>query len=270
MSGVSIDLCGGLGNQLFQIAAAYAYALRYKLPLYIVRQDRYGPRNSYWETVYQRLKDLSINESNSGKACVYYQELPEFEVKPIPSPEELRANNKIIVIRHYFQASEYFRDYKSEICKLFSCPHPKDLPLKPSSKSCAIHIRRGDYLQLQHCHYVQPLAYYQRAIAKMKELREIDTWYLVSEDYEWAKSHKLFTDLNPIYFNFADEVVDFWTLSQCAHFIIANSSYSWWAAYLGTASDKVVIAPDIWFGPSGPKVYSLREADWVYVDSRAN
>lgn len=258
-SAVAINLAGGLGNQLFQISTAYAYARKNNTPLYIERKERYGDRKSYWNSVYSDMKSKSLDSVIN--ADINHKENNDFYPQNIP----FHANKKLL-LEGYYQSSFYFKDYRQELIAMFTCKDKSILNYKPKENSCAIHVRRGDYAGIQHILPIQSIEYYQRAIEIMKSKIEISEWYIVSEDIDWIKEQELFRNLNPIFLKQSEEL-DFWTMSECHHFIIPNSTFSWWASYISDHQDKIVIAPSIWFGPVGPKCYSLKEDNWLIIDS---
>lgn len=258
MAGVTIELCGGLGNQLFQIATAYAYSLKYNIPLFIDKEDKYGKRGSYWHSIYKKLNDI-VSKKPKNIKYLEYSEDKNFIPKPLPFPQD----NKVTKLNGYYQSSTYFNDYRQRILDLFSCKEKDMLKYRPGKNSCCIHIRRGDYLDLQQYHPVQTPEYYEEAIKIMKSKTEISEWYIVSEDIQWAKEQKVFEGLNAIFLSQSVEL-DFWTMAECQHFIMANSTFVWWAWYLSTYSEKIVVAPKRWFG-IGPSFISLYEPGWIII-----
>jgi len=106
-----------------------------------------------------------------------------------------------------------------------------------------VHIRRGDYLNKIHKHPTQPKEYYYSAFSQFNE----DIHFLIfSDDIEWCKNN-----LKYKYLYFIEEELDYislYLMSLCNHNIIANSSFSWWGAWLNQETNKKVIAPSNWFG----------------------
>jgi len=116
---------------------------------------------------------------------------------------------------------------------------------------CSIHVRRGDYLKLKNHHPVQGLGYYKEAM----KLVPCDKFLVFSDDVKWCK--KVFNGDQFIVSEPAPQEVDFNMMIACSHHIIGNSSFSWWAAYLGDNPDKVVVAPKNWFGPKLAETHKL-------------
>jgi len=106
-------------------------------------------------------------------------------------------------------------------------------------------VRRGDYLNNKDHHPVLPISYYQKAIGAFSDAQFV----VFSDDISWCKSHFDFSD-TLLFIEDNDEVTDLYLMSLMKHHIIANSSFSWWGAWLCQNPDKVVIAPQLWFGPA--------------------
>ena len=127
------------------------------------------------------------------------------------------------------------------------------------ANSVGVHIRRGDYVQLGLV--ICDIAYYTRCMKKMTELVDNPTFFVFSDDIPWVKENLkppynvVFVDNN----NSAPE--DMRLLYSCNHFIMSNSTFSWWGAYLGDCPDKKVIVPEIW--SKGGKKSKLILEDWI-------
>ena len=115
-----------------------------------------------------------------------------------------------------------------------------------NEETVSMHIRRGDYLNLQDNHPVQPLDYYNKAYDLINDLN-INV-IVFSNDMQWCKNNIKFDNIT--YIEGETNIVDMYIMSLCKHNIIANSSFSWWGAWLNENEYKKVIAPINWFGPS--------------------
>jgi len=147
----------------------------------------------------------------------------------------------------YFQSEKYFKHIENEIRKDFtfkpdvveSCKEVLD-----NQEAISLHIRRSDYLHLQSFHPVPPIEYYTEALKKLPNLPV----FIFSDDPEWCSMRSEF-DADKFLISESNAVdFDMCLMSMCKYHIIANSSFSWWGAWL-SKSEKV-IAPKIWFGPS--------------------
>lgn len=140
-----------------------------------------------------------------------------------------------------FQNEKYFADYADDIRKEFQF---KEKLQAPEGNTVAVHVRRGDYVWHPN-HLVCLPSYYENAVAYICERVENPVFYVFSEDVEWCKENIKFPQ-PCFYVDNTDKPSshDMQLMSLCKHNIIANSTYSWWAAWLNSNPDKIVIAPD--------------------------
>lgn len=170
-------------------------------------------------------------------------------------PMRFNSPAKNIVVDGYFQSERYFRDAGDLIRKEFKVAAPVEEINKPllqeiiNTNSVCVHIRRGDYFSVEQFknHAVCTIEYYQAAFEKMKTLTPDGTFFVFSDDIAWVKDNVPFSspvcyieNKNPAY-------EELRLMYSCKHFIISNSSFSWWAQYLSDNEDKIVIAPDRWY-----------------------
>lgn len=221
---------GRIGNCLFQISVTVSYARKHGM-------DYILPK---WKHAYAFKNKL--NQSDVMPSLPVYKE-PNFHYNEIPKFES-------IDLFGYFQSEKYFKNCEKEIRELFEPSDAIKNRIKKeygkilSGNTCAIHIRRGDYLQLSRYHTNLPMSYYGDAVAKIKA----DTYLVFSDDIEWCKN--IIHGANVVYINTGDDIVDFFVMTECKNFIIANSSFSWWGSYLSKHPQKRIIAPkkNQWFG----------------------
>lgn len=254
---IVVQICGGIGNQLFQYAYARALQERgnkvclaavfytnYRTPRkYCLDKFRINMKRSYWlEKIISPLidNDTIFKVRNSH----IYEEL---EVKFIPELLEIRGNGYVIGM---FQDERYFKSIGFEIKKEI---YPKK-KIKISTElrnilknenAVSVHIRRGDYKQFNN---LLSMTYYTNAIDLIN--KEIDNAYfcVFSDDLEWVKKHINFGN-NVFFVNEDRKLMDYEELmimSRCKHNIIANSTFSWWGAWLNNNPDKIVIGPRKW------------------------
>lgn len=214
---------GWLGNQMFQYAATKALSLR-------ADTDCAFPKNK--PNLHQVFR---LNAKTQASPSPTYIE-PYFHYSPIPT------NIKSLTLDGYFQSEKYFEDYKDEIRNEFTFRHSKCSA--PEINTVSIHVRRGDYLNLSDHHPVCSLDYYKEAMQRFPN----HNFLVFSDDKSWClenfKEDNVKISVNP------DPSYDLQLMSLCDHHIIANSSFSWWGAWLGKNKDKEVIAPKEWFGPA--------------------
>ena len=258
-------LLGGIGNISFIIASAYTLALDNQdeavFSLNLGSITRRKNENWWFTTLFAKIK-----RSKPVNIKVQYRE-PSFLYNKIPYYPNMILNG-------YFQSEKYFRHRREEILELFLDYKQKinnSLQLKMDllpGKKISLHIRRGDYLKLQHTHNILPIKYYENAIKMMKERLGKDykdyIYLIFSDDIEWCRKQKILKDLPDVHFvEDSDplskgpvEVFQLYLMSMCEHNIIANSSFSWWGSWLNTNGQKIVIAPSKWFNAGGPKDWS--------------
>ncbi len=260
---VTCKIMGGLGNQLFQIATALAYGWQHDVPVVFEAikssESIFENRPTYWQSLFHQLQ--TRNTLNINVATTYKH--PQFSYSPIP---KIPAP---VLLEGYFQSYKFFHKYRDQLLKTICLPTQTIADIQTTYHSLlaldnkiGIHIRRGDYLKLKHYHTVlSQTRYYQKALLQFKQCPNL---IIFSDDIEWCKKEfktlttpwpqKLFKSKVEQYHqkhrcHFVEDtdIVEFFLLSQCNHHIIANSSFSWWAAYLSPKQGNVV-APKKWFG----------------------
>ena len=151
----------------------------------------------------------------------------------------------------YWQSEKYFEDIEDELRKTFTFPALNDAQNEnivqkiKSTTSISIHVRRGDYLG---GFPIMGMDYYTPAMQYFIEKYPQAHFYVFSNDMDWCKKNLLGDNIDFVDWNMGDKsFIDMYLMSQCQHHIIANSSFSWWAAWLNTNPQKEVIAPRTWF-----------------------
>jgi len=238
---ITAHLKGGLGNQMFQIAAAYSLALdnNDKCAFFMDNPNLNQGREAryYKDNIFKNLKELPedlVIKPNYPK--VRYMER-RFNYDPIPYREGMG-------LQGYFQSEKYFKKHRKEILELFG---NKQSEFKDS---VAVHIRRGDYLDPFMAQFLPALSmdYYLRALSDLDSKAKVDHILIFSDDITWCKAN--FNDPRITFVEGQEDYEDLYTAVRCPYDIIANSSFSWWWAYLNTNINKIVYAPVRWFGPA--------------------
>ena len=270
---VTVLLSGGLGNQMFQYAAAKALATRLNTSLTIDLYTFYKKTQATirpYELDIFNIKNLPEQATLKGKfvtkARPFIQKhrasfqkfgilTDTYAILYQPVFESIRGN---ITISGYFQNEKYFKDISNILRDDFTFGHPlaeKNLEISRKITSCqsvAIHIRRGDYLSLnsQSNFITLDKVYYEKAILYITEHIDNPVFFVFSEDFEWIKENLNFENYPVTFIDWnkgKDSYIDMQLMSICKHNIIANSSFSWWAAWLNQNPDKITIAPGSWF-----------------------
>lgn len=251
---ISAKICGGLGNQLFQMACVYSLAHEYNLTPIFKKMDSspsvFKNRSVYFDTLLKNINLLNESDYNNIKFTVIKEE--SFKYKHIDLEDR-----KSYLLDGYYQSPKYFKNYFSEFKKILELSENEMNNIKnyynaikrnTKNNTVSIHIRRGDYLQLQHFHSILTMDYYKNAISHFSS----DSLFIVfSDDINWCKNN---FSIQNVYFvenvlptNIPTDIFEFILMSLCDHNIIANSSFSCWAAYLNQNKNKKIIAPYQWF-----------------------
>lgn len=257
---ITCALMGGLGNQMFQIAAAMALAFDVNDEFGINHSICYTPNQGnasekYKSSIFKKIQTISKNEMPTR----IYKE-PFYEFRPL-----IKEKNQII--HGYFQSEKYFFNHRNKIIEAF-LPSEEELTsvssflrqIQTNKKIVSLHIRRGDYLRLSHHHFIQSIDYYIEAMSKFKNC----IFFIISDDIEWARQN--LNGNNIFYSSFNNEIDDFYSMICCDHNIISNSTFSWWGAYLNQKNDKIVIAPKQWYQEDIEiNISDLIPAEWIII-----
>tara|TARA_B100000035_G_scaffold313678_1_gene327951 strand:- start:6793 stop:7665 length:873 start_codon:yes stop_codon:yes gene_type:complete len=284
---VSIFLMGGLGNQLFQIFAVLSYCIKYGYNLVIPYLETLNTgeiRATYWNNFLTGLKQFT--NYNGELSTQYLQSFPifrELDFTYVPFfPLDSTISNSIMFFG-YFQSYKYFEETQDKIFELINLEKQKE-QVKTNyyffgEDVVSMHFRLGDYINIQDCHPLMPETYYVNALTyilghtvnKPKTVlyfcQEQDN-HIVENVISKLQKYELFKDL--IFVKASDKIQDWQQMllmSVCSHNIIANSTFSWWGAYLNTNKDKKVCYPSLWFGYKLQKnLKDLFPNEWVRID----
>lgn len=240
---VTVKLLGGLGNQMFQLAFGRAlesrgYEVGYNADALVEGTHREYSLGRFADLSFGSLEGPTISEKDAT-----------FDIESLspPNPSTMLG---------YWQSEKYFQNIKEDIRRLFSSEPPR--PLQPNT--IAVHVRRQDYVNLQHFHGLVPLDYYLRGVQRIREKTQRDcTALVVSDDIDWCRENF------PSDFIFwsGDKYEDLRMMRSCDHAVIANSTFSWWGAWLQENPNKIVIAPEKWFADPSVNTKDLVPEGWV-------
>lgn len=275
MQSVITRLNGGLGNQLFQYAAGRALAKRLDAPLkvdisefdtYLLRRFELDQFNiNATIATSEEVSNFVINPSRFQR---YYSRLAissgvsfnkiAFKENKFGYDDTFEKIRYPMYLNGYWQSEKYFKSardkLRSELClaNQFGETSQKILDEILRCPAVSLHIRRGDYITNPSAaviHGVCSLDYYYLAIRHIITQVQNPYFFVFSDDPQWAKDNLKIS--YPVQFVEANGpergVEDMWLMKSCKHHIIANSSFSWWAAWLNDRQDKIVIAPRTWF-----------------------
>lgn len=251
MNYISTNHRGGIGNVMFKLAASISAALDNNVE-YLFSNEFIRPPDIQYATLgypdyrvyYQSiLRGIQFIDRLPTPYLTYVE--PGFEYNLIPYEK-----NTNLLLDGGFQSEKYFINNKQTIIDLFKVSNQIEAQIKEAIPNIgdlvSIHVRRGDYVRLPNHHPVQTREYYEKAVEEIG----IDNEFLIfSDDLEGCKD--LFDFLPKKHF-YTTEVdwSDLYMMSLCKDNIIANSTFSWWAAYLNANPNKKVVAPTNWFGPA--------------------
>jgi len=260
---------GRLCNQMFQYAALKGIARKTGvdccIPHYTQAVDD-GIGNMLRTELFDSFDlDVKVGLLNNGHAPVVNERHFHFDeelFKMCPDHVDLRG---------YFQTEKYFKHIEKEIRSDFTFKDEILNPCKEMIESVenpiALHVRRGDYIKNAENHFNLPSVYYEAALSKFDANRNV---IVFSDDPVWCHDEGIFADDRFIISENEDNRVDLCLMSLCDDFIIANSSYSWWGAWLSANKDKTVIAPSQWFGKTGyTKDHDTKDLipnDWTIIN----
>ena len=260
---------GGLGNQMFQIAAACGTVNRFNSATGVfehrgspkgIEVRQFGVNFNLPHTHIQGFKPTKYRDTFYKNIPITdfvpetYHKEPFFHYQTVPDADD-------ILLWGYFQSDKYFEGFHDEVRNLFTfSPNIKnkidDRMSGIDKHTVSVHVRRGDYLRFPNIHPTCSVEYYTQAFSRFP-----DSYFIVaSDDIPWCEQN--ISGERVIFSNCTSELEDLYLLSQCDSSILSNSSFAWWGSYLGKEKDKV-IAPKTWFGPGGPQdFYDIYRAGW--------
>lgn len=241
---------GRLANQMFQYASLKGIARNVGadiiVPYYKDAVDD-GIGNKLRSELFDSFNpNVNIGLLNNGNAPVVQERFFHFD-------EELfKLCPDHVSLHGFFQSEKYFKHIEKEIRQDFEFNNDLLFPCKEMIQSVenpiALHIRRTDYVTNNENHHNLSLKYYEDALSHFESDRNV---IVFSDDPKWCNEQELFSEDRFLISENTDNRVDLCLMTLCSDFIIANSSYSWWGAWLSSNKDKKVIAPIEWFGKKG-------------------
>ena len=258
---------GRLGNQMFQYASLKGIARNIgtdiTIPYYKDAVDD-GIGNMLRTELFDSF-DLNTNIGllNGGKSPVVHERHFHYD------DELFYQCPDNISLQGYFQTEKYFRHIKSEIYDDFTFKEEIFTPCQQLMWQLdfpiALHVRRTDYISNSANPPPCSISYYENALKHFDDDREV---IVFSDDPEWCKEQELFSEDRFMVSENEDNRMDLCLMSLCSDFIIANSTYSWWGAWLSTNKNKKVIAPVQWFGTGYTKDHDTSDLipdDWTRI-----
>lgn len=296
-------LIGGLGNQMFQYALGKHLSIIYQTKL-LVDISSFSQLANKDPFFVKRQYDLNIFEANVNtlpltnfKGLPYYKDSLFHKLKHkvkdklnlykflngyniINEKYQFQYDSDVLkcgsnaYLSGYWQNEKYFKPIEEELKKDFTIliPHSSEvqklaITIQEETSVC-IHIRRTDFVR-NPSHDILSADYFYRAVNIIqKKVSQDFTLFIFSDDIEWCiqnlrlKGNHLFINHELYNSNFAS---DFYLMTKCKHFIIPNSSFGWWAAWLGNYPEKIIIAPKRWINISGLNTSDLIPKNWITI-----
>lgn len=269
MKYVTIHLMGGLGNQLFQIYTVISYSVKHNfIPVFeyseILTSGVHRP--TYWDHFLKNINILTTRHEKNQNIKKYLQMFyvvkePKFHYTEIP----LVTASNFIKLLGYYQSFKYFHENINEINKMIHIEEQKNVIKDENSEllknyyNISMHFRYGDYREKQDCHPCMPINYYilslNKILSTVDTTKDIQVIYFC-EPCENDNVEKMIKEIKnhfqKITFVKVNKKLQDWEelllMSVCHSNIIANSSFSWWSAYLNNFENKIVCYPNKWFG----------------------
>ena len=280
---VIVKLTGGIGNQMFE----YTFGEQLRYLGYDVKYDiselqEYKVHAGYeLENVFNlRLNYARDYELKKYKLTLWNRLLRKLNAHNSWIVQQdfsynmkyLQLNRKeTLYLDGYWQSEKYFKNIVDKVRQKFIFPeldikNKEYLNTIQNANSVSIHVRRGDYVNHPLHGGICDLAYYQRAIEYIKQKVNNPLFVIFSNDIEWCKSNLQLENSLYIADNSGDNSYkDMQLMSYCQHNIIANSSFSWWGAWLNNHEQKLVIAPSKWFNDPNYNTKDVIPASWYQI-----
>lgn len=271
---ITVQLNGGLGNQMFQYSAGRAVSLQHNVPLALdITHCKRNPARPYklcnfkvaGEVVEEspliiKLKSILHPQSLFKEQSFYYD------------PSILDCHDDVY-LQGYWQSEKYFKGIEKIIREDFTLSEEPDYlnqQMIDKIRNCeavSLHIRRGDYVsnpETTAYHGICSEEYYRGAVSKLENYVKNPHFFVFSDDPSWVKEKLDIRHSTTIVdFNGSEkDYEDMRLMSLCKHHIIANSSFSWWGAWLSNNPQKIVVAPKQWFNKPDIKTQDLIPGTW--------
>jgi len=294
---IIVNLKGGLGNQMFQFATGYCLSKRsgtniifdtrlmeeYK----INPPPRNPPRNFDLDifgikektaTSRDLLKVLQFPKNYRIRKLIssifdFFNTFVFVEKTRLFDKRILKCKKKNLYLDGHWQVEDYFKNYRNELLKIFNFNNLKNIEnninfikkISPLNSVC-VNVRRTDFINNPE-HNVVDIEYYKKAINKLKELKGNDLEiFIFSDDLNWCKEKfSFFNKTNYVEHRYAgNKFYNYlYLMTNFTNFIIPNSSFAWWGAWLSQKKNKTIIAPRKWSGLVPENMYEIVPKNWI-------
>ena len=289
MSVKIVNVIGGLGNQMFQYAFAIALQNEYPDSQIKINKSCFRGYNMHDGFQLERIFDIKLEYASVWDLMKYaypwisYQlwrlrrYLPERKSMTKDSYFRPNCDLTLAATKSYFdgywQSPKYFEKYRDKILDAFKMPEIRDeknleaLQFITQSKTAFIHVRRGDYLTHPHLGHICTEAYYSNAIKELKGNFGYNRFVIFSNEMNWCREKlpKLLSNSEICFVDWNSGVEsyrDMQLMEHCSAGIVANSSFSWWGAWLG--NKEIVLSPERWTD-WGEALEVIVPKDWIRI-----
>lgn len=292
---ITVALNGGLGNQMFQYAAARTLAIKHNTTLLLDIIPLYSKLQLNKIATYRKfeLEIFPIKATTNqplfihkylyplAKSHFYINRIIQQQKQHYVKESSFEFDSTILMqpnnsyLDGFFQSEKYFKSIEPTIRSEFTFKHPLEdvnkiwLEKIQKHHAVSVHIRRGDYLLNQknlNKHGITSERYYEKAIDYIASVVEEPYFFVFTDDVSWVKSY--------FKINFPFEIIDdnqtadtshldMQLMQACKHNIICNSTFSWWGAWLNSNPQKIVIAPQQWFADTSINSKDIYPSDWI-------
>ena len=271
-------LAGGLGNQMFQYAFARSLSIKYntnlKIDLSFLKNRNMGPNFTYRNyelDIFNVVEDFNSTFEN----CIRFDE-PHLNYSKEIVDNINRQIDKDIMIDGYWQSVKYFEESKSVIKSDFTFKSLVDdssvdkiklmLDDIRSTNSVMLNIRRTDFLN-NDFHGVMGLEYINKSTELLESKIDNPKYFIFSDDIEWCKENIKLNNMVIVDHSYKGDRFSYYLqlMKECKNFIIPNSSFAWWSAWLSDSPNKIVIAPKKWLTDESIDTSDLIPSDWIRI-----
>jgi hypothetical protein len=283
---ITTNLKGGLGNQMFQYATGrfLAYKNRSELKLFKEPASKLDTYRNYELGKFNIQENFVPNFKKNLPDKIFRRHYPDYHPALLTKASAKLSKGKNVYLNGFFQSEKNFLEIRDVLLKEFTLKEEfksdsfKKLSehISSQSNSVSIHIRRGDYVknsQTNKYHGTCSLSYYEKAIENISEQIENSSpenqqpiFYIFTDDVAWAKENLILSEEHQFIsghgLSFQEEMI---LMSKCKHNIIANSSFSWWGAWLNQNDDKIVIAPTPWVNKKPNPHPNITPESWTLI-----
>ena len=277
---IIVKLMGGMGNQMFQYAFARSLSLKtnteFKIDLSFLKRRDLGENFTYrdFDLNIFNISENIVKETQTDNLQSINENMFSYSQETVNTIEQKIGGN--IYLDGYWQSYKYFEDFGEHIKKDFTFKNlvgdNKDTNVKNmiidiiESNSVMVNIRRSDYLN-NNFHGVMGFDYISEASKIIESKIDNPKYFVFSDDIEWCKENVKLDNMVIVDHKYKGDRFDLYLqlMKSCKHFIIPNSTFAWWAAWLSDNKNKIVISPKLWFTDININTNDLIPSNWIRI-----